>query len=173
MMEEPKMAIEQCCGHRRIIDKYLAPLTPCLFIPPSSALSSIPSNISYSTPEWYVYSPTQYYFRVISCLSRLHLLPASHQIQKTWLLPRRKASGVQASSECIEAFSDLKLSHKYKYIVYSLGEGNKEIVISHKEAQSAGKTNKEYFDDLVSKFPADDCRYSVFDFEYEKTDGSG
>ncbi|KAL5524347.1 AIN1_1 [Sanghuangporus sanghuang] len=83
------------------------------------------------------------------------------------------ASGVQADEDCVKAFNDLKLQRQYKYIVYALSPDNKSIVVSEKVQQDSSKPNREFYDEFVAKLPTDEPRYGIFDFEFEKEDGSG
>jgi len=82
------------------------------------------------------------------------------------------SSGVKASSDCVTAYNDLKLAHKYKYIIYSLNKDYSEIIIEH-TATPDGRSNEDAFNEFREKLPSDDGRYAVFDFEFEKADGSG
>ncbi|KAI6029578.1 hypothetical protein PISMIDRAFT_676621 [Pisolithus microcarpus 441] len=71
------------------------------------------------------------------------------------------ASGVSVSSECMEAFRSLKLSRKHKYIIFSLSADLKTIV--------PVKTSAEQdYDKFVGDLPEDECRWAVYDFEFEK-----
>jgi cofilin len=59
----------------------------------------------------------------------------------------------------------LKLGKKFKYIIYGLSDDNKEIVVlKHSESQS--------YDDFVADLPEQECRWAVYDFEFEK-EGAG
>lgn len=62
---------------------------------------------------------------------------------------------------------ELKLRKKYSYILYKLNEDNTSIVI-----EKAVETRDTY-KDFVKQLPEDECRYAVFDFEYEKPGGEG
>jgi len=76
------------------------------------------------------------------------------------------SSGVGVSDECVSKFSDLKLGHSYRYIIYKLNDTNTEVVVDKIGAPSAN------YKDFVSALPSDDCRYAVFDLEYTtKEDG--
>jgi len=80
-------------------------------------------------------------------------------------------SGVTIAPECVSAFNDLKLSKKYKYIIYKLSDDYKQVVVEETSAdadwdafreklitaQSKSKTGK------VGKGP----RYAVYDFQYD------
>ncbi|PAV17110.1 actin depolymerizing factor [Pyrrhoderma noxium] len=83
------------------------------------------------------------------------------------------ASGVTASEGCISVFNDLKLSRASKWILYKISNDNKEIIVQEKADPSSAKSNQEFFEEFTSKLPSDEPRYGVFDFEFEKEDGSG
>lgn len=53
-----------------------------------------------------------------------------------------------------------------KYIVFSMNAANTEIVVA-KTSES-----KDYAE-FVDQLPENDCRYAVYDFEYEKAGGEG
>ncbi len=61
----------------------------------------------------------------------------------------------------------MKLRKKYKYIVYRLSDDLSSIVID-KKMEKCGS-----YDEFVAELPENDCRYAVFDFEYEKVKGEG
>eukprot|EP00179_Madagascaria_erythrocladioides_P000829 CAMPEP_0198316494 /NCGR_PEP_ID=MMETSP1450-20131203/6366_1 /TAXON_ID=753684 ORGANISM="Madagascaria erythrocladiodes, Strain CCMP3234" /NCGR_SAMPLE_ID=MMETSP1450 /ASSEMBLY_ACC=CAM_ASM_001115 /LENGTH=140 /DNA_ID=CAMNT_0044019653 /DNA_START=147 /DNA_END=569 /DNA_ORIENTATION=+ len=73
------------------------------------------------------------------------------------------ASGVKVADECVSTFNELKLGHKYKFVIYKIDMGQESVVVE--EAATEGD-----YDTFKSKLPADDCRYAVYDFEYD-TDG--
>lgn len=62
---------------------------------------------------------------------------------------------------------ELKLRKKYRYIVYKLNDDNTSIVIE-KKMESCDK-----YDDFLGQLPENDCRYAVYDFEFEKSPGEG
>lgn len=62
---------------------------------------------------------------------------------------------------------ELKLRKKYRYIIYKLNDDNTSIVIE-KKVESADK-----YDNFLGELPEDDCRYAVYDFEFEKSPGEG
>lgn len=62
---------------------------------------------------------------------------------------------------------ELKLRKKYRYIVYKLNDDNTSIVIENK-MESCDK-----YDDFLGQLPENDCRYAVYDFEFEKSPGEG
>jgi cofilin len=72
---------------------------------------------------------------------------------------------VSVNPDCLEVYQTLKLGKKLKYIVYSLNETNTEIVV---EKQSESKEYEDFLTDL----PETECRWAVYDFEFEK-EGAG
>jgi cofilin len=67
--------------------------------------------------------------------------------------------------DCLAAFQELKLGKKYKYIVFALNQDNTEIIV-------AKKSDSKDYDEFVGDLPEAECRYAVYDFEYEK-EGAG
>ncbi|KAI3620397.1 hypothetical protein CBS9595_002364 [Malassezia furfur] len=73
------------------------------------------------------------------------------------------SSGVKVNQDCLEQFQALKLGKKIRYIIYTLSPDNTEIVVA--------KTNESTnYDDFLAELPAAECRYAVYDFEYQKGD---
>jgi len=74
------------------------------------------------------------------------------------------SSGVPVHSDCITVFQDLKLKKKYKYIIFSLNKEATEIIV-----QGAG--NDDYEEFIVKALPETECRWAIYDFEFEKEGG--
>jgi len=75
------------------------------------------------------------------------------------------SSGVGVNSQCIAAFQDLKLKKKTRYITFTLSNDLTEIVVEKaSESQS--------YEDFLADLPEVECRWAVYDFEYEK-EGAG
>ncbi|KAI9212397.1 hypothetical protein DS838_002728 [Geotrichum bryndzae] len=72
-------------------------------------------------------------------------------------------SGVTVNDESLTAFNDLKLKKSYKYIIFSLNDTKTEIVVSK-------TSNAQSYDDFLGDLPENDCRYAVYDFEYDTSD---
>ncbi|SAM03924.1 hypothetical protein [Absidia glauca] len=71
------------------------------------------------------------------------------------------SSGVGVNVECLQAFEELKLRKKYKYIIFKMSDNLKEVVV---EKTAETSTYPEFLENL----PADEPRYAVYDFDYEK-----
>ncbi|EGN98469.1 hypothetical protein SERLA73DRAFT_138937 [Serpula lacrymans var. lacrymans S7.3] len=74
------------------------------------------------------------------------------------------ASGVGVNPECLSAFETLKLGKKLKFIVFTLNSDNTEIIV-HKTSDSPD------YDEFLAELPERECRWAVYDFEYEKGEG--
>jgi hypothetical protein len=67
--------------------------------------------------------------------------------------------------DCIKAFQELKLGKKLKYVIYTLSTDNKEIIVEKKSHSSD-------YDEYLAALPEDDCRWAVYDFEYNTNEGT-
>ncbi|OIW27465.1 cofilin/tropomyosin-type actin-binding protein, partial [Coniochaeta ligniaria NRRL 30616] len=72
------------------------------------------------------------------------------------------------SQECVTAYNELKLSKKYKYIIYKLSDDNKQIVVDEASNDKDWENFREKLG-AVGKGP----RYAVYDVEYELASGEG
>jgi len=63
--------------------------------------------------------------------------------------------------DCISTFEELKLKKSYSYIIYKLSSDKKTIEVE--KTCPAGSP----YDDFVAALPETDCRYAVYDFQYE------
>ncbi|KAI9058115.1 recombinant Actophorin [Trametes sanguinea] len=75
------------------------------------------------------------------------------------------ASGVGVNPECLEAYQELKLGKKTKYIMFTLNKDNTEIVVEKKSPLTST------YDDFLADLPEGECRWAVYDFDFEKEDG--
>ena len=84
-------------------------------------------------------------------------------------------SGATVSQDCITAYNELKLSKKYKYIIFKLSDDWKEIVIEESSDDSNWENFRQKLLDATSKSKSGAVgkgpRYAVYDFEYNTTDG--
>ncbi|KAG6833446.1 cofilin [Tephrocybe sp. NHM501043] len=75
------------------------------------------------------------------------------------------SSGVGVNELCIAEFQQLKLKKKYKYIIFTLSKDSTEIVVEK-------TSTSEDYDDFVADLPETECRWAIYDFEFEK-EGAG
>lgn len=74
------------------------------------------------------------------------------------------ASGVGVNADCLTAFQELKLGKKTKYIIFSLNKEKTEIVVEKSSSSSD-------YEDFVEDLPGVECRWAVYDLEFEKEEG--
>lgn len=73
---------------------------------------------------------------------------------------------VTVADESLTAFNDLKLGKKHKYVIYSLNDKKTDIIVE--------KTSTEAdYDTFLEEFPENECKYAIYDFEYELGGGEG
>jgi len=86
-------------------------------------------------------------------------------------------SGATVSQDCITAYNDLKLSKKYKYIIFKLSDNNKEIEVEEASADKDWEVFREKLINATSKNKmgkeGKGPRYAVYDFEYSLASGEG
>ncbi|CAG99054.1 cofilin [Kluyveromyces lactis] len=75
-------------------------------------------------------------------------------------------SGVAVADESLNAFNDLKLGKKYKFILYALNDSKTEIIVKETSAE-------QDYDKFLEQLPENDCLYAVYDFEYELGNNEG
>eukprot|EP01027_Heterolobosea_sp_BB2_P020795 GEZU01029704.1.p1 GENE.GEZU01029704.1~~GEZU01029704.1.p1 ORF type:complete len:139 (-),score=72.27 GEZU01029704.1:235-651(-) len=73
------------------------------------------------------------------------------------------SSGVGVNDECIQEYNLLKMNQKYRFILFKMNDSNTEIVVD------TTSTENDY-DAFIKALPPADCRYVVYDFEFD-TDG--
>ncbi|KAJ8309054.1 hypothetical protein KUTeg_013928 [Tegillarca granosa] len=78
------------------------------------------------------------------------------------------ASGVAVLDECVEAFQEIKLGHKWQYIIYRLSEDLKKIIVDEKG--QLGKTFDDFVNKLLEAEQKGQCRYGVFDVKFTHND---
>ena len=69
-------------------------------------------------------------------------------------------------ADCVTTFEQLKLGKKLKFIIYKLSDDKKQVVVGPKSESPS-------YDDFLNELPEADCRYAVYDFEYELEGGEG
>lgn len=78
-------------------------------------------------------------------------------------------SGVGVSDEAVSLFNELKIGSKkgnINYIIYKISDDKTTIVV-----ENSGKADS--YDEFIEQFPENDCRYAVYDFEFELPNGEG
>lgn len=89
-------------------------------------------------------------------------------------LAHPQASGIKPSPECLSAYQRLKIKEadvvKLEYVIYKIQsyppqEGKKPDIVVEKESTEAN------YEDFIENFHEDDCRWGIFDFEYDSGEG--
>ena len=75
------------------------------------------------------------------------------------------SSGVAVNDDVVAKYQELKIGHKYRYILLKMNDSLTEVVV-----ESVAETGASY-DEFVRALPPNDCRYAVFDFEFDSGEG--
>ena len=67
----------------------------------------------------------------------------------------------------MQTYQDIQLGHKHRFVLYKRSFGDVSIVVDKTAPPSAT------FNDFVASLPANECRYAIFDFEYELSAADG
>ncbi|KAF3931800.1 Cofilin [Dactylella cylindrospora] len=83
-------------------------------------------------------------------------------------------SGVGLHNDCISRFEELKLKKSLKYIIYGLNATKTEVVIiSDSSSDEVPSDSQGAYEKFLTHFPGNECRWGVYDFEFEKEPGEG
>lgn len=82
------------------------------------------------------------------------------------------ASGVSVSDECIERFNDMRVKHKYSFLIMSV-KGDKQVEVDEVGNQNTDEdNNEETFNKMKRKVvDGEEPKYIVFDFVFKTPDG--
>eukprot|EP00047_Mylnosiga_fluctuans_P001363 m.219952 g.219952 ORF g.219952 m.219952 type:complete len:140 (-) comp10279_c0_seq1:73-492(-) len=75
------------------------------------------------------------------------------------------ASGVRVADDVPTVYNEIKLGHKFEYVIFKINDALDTIVVD--ECAAPGTS----YSTFLSKLPKDNGRYAVFDFKYELEDG--
>eukprot|EP01115_Flamella_aegyptia_P002937 TRINITY_DN14512_c0_g1_i1.p1 TRINITY_DN14512_c0_g1~~TRINITY_DN14512_c0_g1_i1.p1 ORF type:complete len:139 (-),score=46.53 TRINITY_DN14512_c0_g1_i1:76-492(-) len=75
------------------------------------------------------------------------------------------ASGIGVNDEIVDIFQSLKLSKKIRYFIAKMNDDLTEVVVE----KTGGRD--ETWESFVDNLPDDDCRYAVFDYEFDAGEG--
>jgi cofilin len=85
-------------------------------------------------------------------------------------LSHEKSSGVGLNPECNAAYEELKTKKTLKFIVFTINAAKTEIVVD-KKAEAETKDETEAYENFLAALPEAECRYAVYDFQFEKEGG--
>ncbi|ELP83539.1 cofilin, putative [Entamoeba invadens IP1] len=74
-------------------------------------------------------------------------------------------SGITLNDEVTTVFNDFKLSHKFRYVIFTMNDKMTEIVVE-KTADKAAT-----YDQFIADLPPKSARYAVYDLEYTTEEG--
>ncbi|KAF5382629.1 hypothetical protein D9615_003017 [Tricholomella constricta] len=74
------------------------------------------------------------------------------------------ASGVGVNPQCLTDYQALKLKKTHKYIIFTLSKDVTEIVVEK-------TSSSQSYEDFVGDLPETECRWAIYDFEFEKEEG--
>jgi len=72
------------------------------------------------------------------------------------------ASGVTVQDQVVTEFNNIKIGHKYTYILMKITDDFKEI-----EVERTAEVGTGSWEDFTTGLPANDCRYAVYDFHFD------
>ena len=80
--------------------------------------------------------------------------------------------------ECIQAFEEIKLGHKHRFVIFTLNDKQDTIVVERKlakvEEDKRATPEQKYalfLAGLKEKREAGECCYAVYDVEYTRQNG--
>ncbi|KAL7235095.1 hypothetical protein ACSBR1_018558 [Camellia fascicularis] len=71
------------------------------------------------------------------------------------------ASGMAVHDDCKLRFMELKTKRTYRFIVFKIEEKQKQVIM-----EKVGEPAQSY-EDFTASLPADECRYAVYDFDFD------
>jgi len=74
-------------------------------------------------------------------------------------------SGVRLGEGVLEAYNAMKGKSKNKFVIFKISERAGEVGLDY-----AG-TKDDSYDDFLEGLPDGECRFGVYDYEYENADG--
>lgn len=69
------------------------------------------------------------------------------------------SSDFAVSNACVEAYNKLRMARTYRYVIFTVDEGRKEVVV-HKTSAD------DDYEAFVRDLPEKECRFAVYDFPY-------
>lgn len=79
---------------------------------------------------------------------------------------RQYLTSVAVNDSCLSAFNELKLGKAHKFVIFSINDAKTEIIV-------AKSSKSDSYDEFIGELPENDCRYAVYDFEYDTASGEG
>jgi hypothetical protein len=80
------------------------------------------------------------------------------------------ASGAKVDTECKLVFQDVKLGRKYRYVIFGFNDSDLTTISVLKTADPSA-TYADFTEDMKAAEKNGECRYAVFDAEYQTAAG--
>jgi len=80
------------------------------------------------------------------------------------------ASGVKVEDSCKIHFQDIKLGHKYRYVIFRLTPDFKAITVD--KAADSSASYDDLLNDLKEAEQHAECRWAVIDVDYKSVNGA-
>ncbi|XP_041355163.1 cofilin-like [Gigantopelta aegis] len=74
------------------------------------------------------------------------------------------ASGVGVKDECLEAYEEIKMGHRWLYIIYRLTDDLRKVMVEEKAGLD--KSYQDFVDKLKEAESKRQCRYAIFDVKF-------
>ena len=89
-----------------------------------------------------------------------------------------QASGVSVADDCQQAFDEIKLGHRHRFVIFSLNASQDTIIVEKKvtkDAIDAAMTPQQryanFLEILGKKQEQGNCCYAIYDAEYIRANG--
>ncbi|KAM1584775.1 hypothetical protein ACFX1Z_037722 [Malus domestica] len=119
-------------------------------------INSITQVQQWEDKYWENLSKQQRFFKLYGCYPHNFI-----NREKPFLIGDKMAnaaSGMAVHDDCKLRFKELKAKRSYRFILFKIEQ--QQIVVD-----KLGEPSESY-DDFTSSFPADECRYAVYDFDF-------
>ncbi|KAH0789918.1 putative actin depolymerizing factor [Histomonas meleagridis] len=75
-------------------------------------------------------------------------------------------TGIKIHDDCMQVFNDFKIGHKYSYVLFTISNDERFIVVDKKGPK--GKT----YEDLINDLPQRDICFAVYDYDFHDEEGN-
>jgi cofilin len=74
------------------------------------------------------------------------------------------ASGVGIDDECMHVFDEVKMGHRYLYVIYKISDDYKKIIVEERAGHE--KTYNDFVETMKAAEAKRQCRYAIFDVRF-------
>lgn len=65
------------------------------------------------------------------------------------------------AEDCKEIFRELQRKKSHRYLIFKIDDKQKQVVV-----EKTGNVTESY-DDFMASLPENDCRYAIYDFDFD------